>query len=49
MELVKLEKVIELKKEELLYLVSNYGFQHEKVIALSQEIDKLINWFMFLE
>ncbi|RWS44540.1 aspartyl-phosphate phosphatase Spo0E family protein [Bacillus mycoides] len=49
MGLVKLEKVIELKKEELLYLVSNYGFQHEKVIALSQEIDKLINWFMFLE
>ncbi|EJQ51107.1 Uncharacterized protein BWINRASL_02293 [Bacillus mycoides] len=49
MELVKLEKVIELKKEELLYLVSNYGFQHEKVIELSQEIDKLINWFMFLE
>ncbi|MDM5193683.1 aspartyl-phosphate phosphatase Spo0E family protein [Bacillus hominis] len=49
MELVKLEKVIELKKEELLYLVSNYGLQHEKVIALSQEIDKLINWFMFLE
>ncbi|MBE7104451.1 aspartyl-phosphate phosphatase Spo0E family protein [Bacillus cereus] len=49
MELVKLEKVIELKKEELLYLVSNYGLQHEKVIVLSQEIDKLINWFMFLK
>ncbi|MCU5463428.1 aspartyl-phosphate phosphatase Spo0E family protein, partial [Bacillus cereus] len=25
MELVKLEKVIEIKKEELLYLVSDYG------------------------
>ncbi|MEK4707221.1 aspartyl-phosphate phosphatase Spo0E family protein [Bacillus sp. FSL R10-2780] len=49
MELVKLEKIIELKKEELLNLVSNYGLQYEKVIALSQEIDKLINWFMFLK
>ncbi|MDR4984684.1 Spo0E family sporulation regulatory protein-aspartic acid phosphatase [Bacillus cereus] len=49
MELVKLEKIIELKKEELWNLVSNYGFQHEKVIELSQEIDKLINWFMFLK
>ncbi|BCC64773.1 hypothetical protein BCJMU51_2313 [Bacillus cereus] len=48
MELVKLEKVIEIKKEELLYLVSDYGIQHEKVLALSQEIDKLINYFMFL-
>ncbi|TKH13136.1 aspartyl-phosphate phosphatase Spo0E family protein, partial [Bacillus wiedmannii] len=27
MELVKLEKAIELKKEELLYLVSDYGIQ----------------------
>ncbi|PFL17134.1 Spo0E family sporulation regulatory protein-aspartic acid phosphatase [Bacillus cereus] len=49
MELVKLEKVIELKKEELLNLVLNYGLQHEKVIELSQEIEKLINWFMFLK
>ncbi|EJR54608.1 MULTISPECIES: aspartyl-phosphate phosphatase Spo0E family protein [Bacillus] len=49
MEIVKLEKVIEVKKEELLNLVSNYGLQDEKVIALSQEIDKLINWFMFLK
>ncbi|PDZ46813.1 aspartyl-phosphate phosphatase Spo0E family protein [Bacillus wiedmannii] len=49
MELVKLEKVIEIKKEELLYLVSDYGIQHKKVLALSQEIDKLINYFMFLK
>ncbi|MED1303392.1 Spo0E family sporulation regulatory protein-aspartic acid phosphatase [[Bacillus thuringiensis] serovar konkukian] len=49
MELVKLEKVIEIKKEELLYLVSDYGIQHEKVLALSQEIGKLINYFMFLK
>ncbi|SME44582.1 aspartyl-phosphate phosphatase Spo0E family protein [Bacillus pacificus] len=49
MELVKLEKVIEIKKEELLYLVSDYGIQYEKVLALSQEIDKLINYFMFLK
>ncbi|KAA0760319.1 aspartyl-phosphate phosphatase Spo0E family protein [Bacillus sp. SH5-2] len=49
MELSKLEKVIEVKKEELLYLVSDYGFQHEKVLALSQEIDKLINYFMFVK
>ena len=47
MELVKLEKVIEIKKEELLYLVSDYGIQHEKVLALSQEIDKLINTLCF--
>ncbi|OBZ55021.1 stage 0 sporulation regulatory protein, partial [Bacillus cereus] len=26
-----------------------YGIQHEKVLALSQEIDKLINYFMFLK
>jgi len=49
MELVKLEKAIEIKKEELLYLVSDYGIKHEKVLALSQEIDKLINYFMFLK
>ena len=49
MELVKLEKVMEIKKEERLYLVSDYGIQHEKVLALSQEIDKLINYFMFLK
>ncbi len=34
MELVKLEKVIEIKKEELLYLVSDYGIQHEKSIGI---------------
>ena len=49
MELAKLEKVIEIKKEELLYLVSDYGIQHEKVLALSQELDKLINYFMVLK
>ncbi|HDR7795817.1 TPA: aspartyl-phosphate phosphatase Spo0E family protein [Bacillus luti] len=49
MELVKLERVIETKKEELLYLVSDYGIQHEKVLALSQELDKLINYFMFFK
>ena len=49
MELAKLEKVIEIKKEELLYLVSDYGIQHENVLALSQELDKLINYFMFLK
>ncbi|KFN03505.1 aspartyl-phosphate phosphatase Spo0E family protein [Bacillus clarus] len=47
MELRNLEEVIEAKKEELLQLVLNYGFQHEKVLELSREIDKLINWFMF--
>ncbi|MED1518356.1 Spo0E family sporulation regulatory protein-aspartic acid phosphatase, partial [Bacillus paranthracis] len=26
-----------------------YGIQHEKVLALSQEIDKLINYFIFLK
>ncbi|MCI4060459.1 aspartyl-phosphate phosphatase Spo0E family protein [Bacillus cereus] len=47
--LAKLVKVIEIKKDELLYLVSDYGIQHEKVLSLSQELDKLINYFMFLK
>ncbi|WP_242142954.1 MULTISPECIES: aspartyl-phosphate phosphatase Spo0E family protein [unclassified Bacillus cereus group] len=48
MELRRIEEMIELKKEELFMLVANYGFQHEKVLEVSQEIDKLINWIMFL-
>ncbi|MEC2628049.1 aspartyl-phosphate phosphatase Spo0E family protein, partial [Bacillus cereus] len=35
MELAELEKVIEIKKEEILYLVSDYGIQHEKLLSLS--------------
>ncbi|KEK23479.1 aspartyl-phosphate phosphatase Spo0E family protein [Bacillus gaemokensis] len=49
MELRKLEQIIEVKKDELFKLVSNYGFQHQKVLEVSQELDKLINWFMLLK
>ncbi|AIK39787.1 Spo0E family sporulation regulatory protein-aspartic acid phosphatase [Bacillus pseudomycoides] len=49
MELRKLEHIIEVKKEELFALVSNYGFQHQKVLEMSQELDKLINYFMLLK
>lgn len=49
MELRKVEEIIEVKKEELLMLVSTYGFQHEKVLEVSQEIDKLINWIMLMK
>ncbi|MDF9626403.1 aspartyl-phosphate phosphatase Spo0E family protein, partial [Bacillus cereus] len=42
-------KVIEIKQEELLYLGSDYGIQHEKVLALSKELANLINYFMFLK
>ncbi|KOS28149.1 stage 0 sporulation regulatory protein [Bacillus anthracis] len=49
MELVKLERVIEITKAELFYFLWDYGIQYEKVLALSQEIDKLINYFMFLK
>ncbi|MCI0768296.1 aspartyl-phosphate phosphatase Spo0E family protein [Bacillus sp. TL12] len=49
MELRKLEQIIEVKKEELFTLVSNYGFQHEKVLTVSQELDKLINYIMLLK
>ncbi len=48
MELAKLEKVIEIKKEELLYLVSDYGIQHEKSIGIesrTRQINQLLYVF----
>ena len=38
-----------MKKEELFTLVSNYGFQHEEVLTVSQELDKLINYMMLMK
>ncbi|WP_374192007.1 aspartyl-phosphate phosphatase Spo0E family protein [Bacillus sp. XF8] len=33
---------IEEKKKELIHLVTKYGFNHHKVLNLSQEVDYLI-------
>jgi hypothetical protein len=38
----KLNQVIEKKKEELISLVKQYGFTHEKVICYSRELDLLL-------
>ncbi|HDR8142086.1 MULTISPECIES: aspartyl-phosphate phosphatase Spo0E family protein [Bacillus] len=37
----KLNQVIE-KKEELISLVKQYGFTHEKIICYSRELDLLL-------
>ncbi|KIQ78884.1 aspartyl-phosphate phosphatase Spo0E family protein (plasmid) [Bacillus cereus] len=33
---------IEVQKQELIYLVMEYGFSHQKVIDFSQKLDLLI-------
>ncbi|MGE6365869.1 Spo0E family sporulation regulatory protein-aspartic acid phosphatase [Bacillus paramycoides] len=43
MNLTKLNDRIEAKKIELIYLVEIYGFTHDKVISLSQDLDRLLN------
>lgn len=46
MNLTKLNNQIEVKKKELIHLVEKYGFSHDKVISLSQDLGslaKLIN------
>ncbi|MES9703105.1 aspartyl-phosphate phosphatase Spo0E family protein, partial [Bacillus toyonensis] len=36
-------------KKELIYLVEMYGFTHDKVISLSQELDCLLNLLIKLK
>ncbi|MFJ8415750.1 Spo0E family sporulation regulatory protein-aspartic acid phosphatase [Bacillus paramycoides] len=43
MNLTKLNNRIEVKKKELIHLVEKYGFTHDKVISLSQDLDRLLN------
>ncbi|WP_120188983.1 aspartyl-phosphate phosphatase Spo0E family protein [Ammoniphilus oxalaticus] len=45
---VKLEKEIEKLKGELrkLAIIHKYNFQHPEVVALSQQLDKLITYVM---
>ncbi|MCP1399226.1 hypothetical protein J3D61_005772 [Bacillus cereus] len=48
MEMRNLQKLIEDKKVELIKLVNKYGFRHQQVLSLSQDIDKLIKFFIIL-
>ncbi|MBJ8025009.1 MULTISPECIES: aspartyl-phosphate phosphatase Spo0E family protein [Bacillus cereus group] len=41
-----LQEQIEIKKQELLQIVKEYGFTHPLVISHSQELDRLIYLFM---
>ncbi|MCW9134707.1 aspartyl-phosphate phosphatase Spo0E family protein [Bacillus paramycoides] len=47
MEMGNLQKLIEEKKQELIKLVEKYGFTHKQVLYLSQDIDILINKFIY--
>lgn len=47
MEMRDLQKLIESKKQELIKLVEKYGFTHKQVLYLSQDIDILINEFIY--
>ncbi|WP_100617154.1 aspartyl-phosphate phosphatase Spo0E family protein [Bacillus cereus] len=48
MEMRNLQKLIEDKKVELIKLVDKYGFRHQQVLSLSQDIDKLINHVIYI-
>ncbi|HFK1722083.1 TPA: Spo0E family sporulation regulatory protein-aspartic acid phosphatase [Bacillus cereus] len=48
MEMRNLQKLIEGKKVELIKLVDKYGFRHQQVLSLSQDIDKLINQIIYI-
>lgn len=48
MEMRGLQKLIEDKKVELIKLVDKYGFRHQQVLSLSQDIDKLINQIIYI-
>ncbi|MDA2191541.1 Spo0E family sporulation regulatory protein-aspartic acid phosphatase [Bacillus cereus group sp. MYBK217-2] len=48
MEMRNLQKLIEDKKVELIKLVDKYGFRHQQVLSLSQDIDKLINHIIYI-
>ncbi|MDA2480624.1 Spo0E family sporulation regulatory protein-aspartic acid phosphatase [Bacillus cereus group sp. Bce025] len=49
MEMRNLQKLIEDKKVELIKLVDKYGFRHQQVLDLSQDIDVLINQFIYIK
>ncbi|PFZ91298.1 aspartyl-phosphate phosphatase Spo0E family protein [Bacillus wiedmannii] len=46
MDIKTLNDTIEKRKEELIPLVIKYGFNHKKVIYVSQELDHLIYQLM---
>ncbi|WP_439876818.1 Spo0E family sporulation regulatory protein-aspartic acid phosphatase (plasmid) [Bacillus mycoides] len=48
MEMGNLHKLIEVKKQELIKFVEKYGFTHKQVLYLSQDIDALINKFLYI-
>ena len=47
MEMEKLQELIEEKKIDLIKLAEKYGFRHQQVLRLSQDIDILINLFIY--
>ncbi|OJD42194.1 aspartyl-phosphate phosphatase Spo0E family protein [Bacillus sp. L27] len=49
MNVTKLNDRIEAKKKELIHLVEQYGFTHNKVISFSQELDRLLNLLIKLK
>ncbi|MGX7632530.1 Spo0E family sporulation regulatory protein-aspartic acid phosphatase [Bacillus thuringiensis] len=49
MEMRKLQELIEEKKADLIKLVEKYGFRHQQVLRLSQDIDTLINLFIYIK
>ena len=49
MNVTKLNDRIEAKKKELIHLVEQYGFTHQKVISFSQELDRLLNLLVKLK
>lgn len=46
MEMGNLQELIEVKKVDLIKLAEKYGFRHQQVLRLSQDIDILINIFI---
>ncbi|MFD6510903.1 MULTISPECIES: Spo0E family sporulation regulatory protein-aspartic acid phosphatase [unclassified Bacillus (in: firmicutes)] len=48
MEMRNLQELIEEKKAELIKLVEKYGFRHQQVLHLSQDIDTPINQFIYI-
>lgn len=42
MKIIGIQASIEKKREELTILVRMYGFNHEKVVVCSQELDDLV-------
>ncbi|ENQ3105570.1 Spo0E like sporulation regulatory protein [Bacillus sp. 491mf] len=42
MKMIDIQASIEKKREELIELVRMHGFNHEKVVVCSQELDELV-------